>query len=235
MEDLIEAIDKAPEPQKTYLQQLFKHIPISNRSCRIVELKANTKFISANEPCNEVWILVEGHVRATEEQISGDVYVFTEFQAPEFFGEMEGIGGVTSFRVTLMTITDCKFLIMPMISYLNWIRNDSEALFLRVRAMTRRTLEESKNNHTYLFLDGINRLMVYMTQCYRKYEDNKICMMQIKRQQIADETGYSVKTINRSIKKLAESGLVTLEGRTIIISERQYEQLVQLIDNKIGN
>lgn len=173
MEDLIAAIDMAPKPQKAYLKQLFKHIPISSRSCRIVEMKASTKFVSANEPCNAIWVLVEGRVRATEEQISGDVYVFTEFQAPELFGEMEGFAGISYYRVTLVTVTDCKFIVMPMNSFLNWIQNDSEALFLRVRSLMSRTLEETKNNHTYLFLDGFDRLMLYMTQYYRKHAKTK--------------------------------------------------------------
>ncbi len=59
--------------------------------------------------------------------------------------------------------------------------------------------------------------------------------MQIKRQQIADETGFSTKTVNRSIRKLSDNGLVTLDGRKIIISESQYEQLLALIDKKISN
>ncbi len=233
MEDLIAAIDKAPKPQRAYLQQLFKRIPISSRSCRIVDMKANTKFISTNEPCNAIWVLIEGRVSAAEEQISGDIYAFTEFQAPELFGEMEGFAGISYYRVTLVTVTDCKFIVMPMNSFLNWIRNDSEALFLRVCTLMNRTLEETKKNHTYLFLDGFDRLMLYMTQNYRKHATNKTCILQIKRQQIAEETGFSTKTVNRSIRKLSDNGLVTIDGRKIIISERQYEQLLELIDKKI--
>lgn len=235
MVDLIAAIDTAPQPQKAYLQQLFQHIPVSSRSCRIVEMQADTKFIAASEPCNAVWILIEGHVRAREEQISGDVYVFTEFQAPELFGEMEGLAGISYYKVTLVTATDCKFIVMPMNSYLNWIQNDSEALFSRVHAIMNFTLKESKNDRTYLFLDGINRLILYLTQYYQKHARSKTCVMQIKRQQIADETGFSTKTVNRSIRKLSDNGLVTLDGRKIIISESQYEQLLALIDKKISN
>ncbi|MFB6468167.1 Crp/Fnr family transcriptional regulator [Cytobacillus sp. Hz8] len=234
MEDILQAIDQSSEPQRTYLKQLFKHIPISSRSCHFLEIEEDTKFISANEPCNEVWILIEGRVRATEEQISGDVYAFIDFQAPELFGEMEGLAGIPYYRVTLMTITNCKFLIMPLHHYLNWIRKDSEALFLRARAITSRTLEESKNNHTYLFLDGMNRLMLYLIQYYRKFEKNKMCVMQIKRQQMADETGFSTKTVNRTIKKLSDQGLITVDKRKITITERQYEQLSALMDQRIN-
>lgn len=235
MEDLFDAIESAPEPQKTYFMQLFKDIPKSNSSCRLAEIKANTKFISANEPCHSLWILIEGRVRATEEQISGEVYVFTEFQAPELFGEMEGLAGISYFRVSLETVSDCKFIVLPMNSYLNWIQHDAEALFLRTRAILSRTLEETRDNHTYLFLDGLSRLILHFTQYYRKFATNDICIMQIKRQQIADATGFSTKTVNRSIKKLSENGLISVVGRKIIISNNQYQQLLDLVDKNLRN
>jgi CRP/FNR family transcriptional regulator, cyclic AMP receptor protein len=234
MKDIIAAIDTAPQPQREYLQQLFKHIPIPNRSCRIVKMKANTKFISANEPCTAIWILIEGQVRATEEQISGDVYVFTEFQAPELFGEMEGLSGITYYKVTLVTSTDCTFITMSMDNYLNWIRHDAEALFLRVQAIMSHVLVESKNDRAYLFLDGIDRLVLYMTNYYQEHAKDKLCIIQTKRQQIAEQTGFSVKTVNRSIKKLLDDGLIAKREGKIAITERQYETLLELMDKKFS-
>lgn len=235
MNDLIKAIDTAPMPQKAYLKNLFEKIPVNSRSCRIVKIEENSEFITANEPCNKIWILIEGQVRAAEEQVSGDVYVFTEFAAPEFFGEMEVLAGVPNYKVTLLTATSCRFIVMSVKNYLNWICNDSEAMLLRVNAILRRTLEDLKDDRAYLFLDGVNRLIIYITKYYKKYAKDKICVMEIKRQQIADETGFSVKTVNRSIKKLLDNGLITMDKRKIVISEKQYGELLKLIDNKIIN
>ena len=232
MEDIIAAIGMAPEPQREYLQQLFKHIPISSRSCHVIKMKADTKFVSANDLCNAIWILVEGHVRVMEEQISGDVYIFSEFHAPELFGEMEGIAGNSSYKATLVTSTDCQFIVLPMENYLNWIRNDSEALFSRARAIMSDILKQAKNERTYLFLDGIDRLVLYMTKYYQEHAKDKICIIQTKRQQIAEQTGFSMKTVNRSIKKLSDDGLISKAGGKIVISERQYEKLLELMDKK---
>lgn len=235
MEDLMVAIETAPEPQKAYLKQLFKNIPIYNRSCHTVKIKANIKFISLNEPCDSIWILIDGNVTAIKEQISGDVYVFTEFTAPGFFGEMEGFAGESYLKATLVTTTECRFIIMPINNYLNWIRHDSEALFLRVHDMMSGVLDESANERTYLFLDGVHRLMIYLIQYYKKHVKEKICIMEIKRQQIADEIGYSSKTVNRSIRKLLDNGLITIDGRKIVISEKQHQQLLELSDKNTNN
>lgn len=234
MEDIFDAIDMAPQPQQGYLQKLFKQISLSSRSCHVVKVKADTKFIYANDFCHTIWILIEGQVRGIEEQSSGDVYVFSEFQAPELFGEMEGLAGTFSYKATLVTSTDCQFIVMPMENYLNWIRNDAEALFLRTRSIMSFIMEQTKSERSYLFLDGINRLILFMTEYYRKYAKNATCLVQMKRQEIADQIGFSLRTINRAIKKLSEDELITKNGREIIISEKQYEQLLGFIDKKFS-
>ncbi|MBB5172462.1 Crp/Fnr family transcriptional regulator [Texcoconibacillus texcoconensis] len=234
MEDIIEAISKAPQPQRQYLQTLFEDYPSTSHSFRTEEMKTDTKFISANDACNELWILIDGQVRAIEEQISGDVYVFSEFQAPALFGEMEGLAGNTTYKATLVTSTACQFIVLPMENYINWIRNDPEALFFRTREIMSSILEQTTNERTYLFLNAADRLMLYMTNYYRKHAKDKTCTIQIKRQEIADQTGYSLKTVNRSIKKLSDNGLITNDRGKIVISERQYERLVALIEEKFS-
>jgi len=234
MEDILVAIGMAPQPQKEYLQQLFKNIPISSRSCRVVKIKADTKFISANDHSNEIWILIDGSVRAIEEQVSGDAYVFTKFQAPKLFGEMEGLAGLSLYKATVVTSTDCQFIILPMENYLNWIRNDSEALFLRTRTNMKCILDQTKKERTYLLLNGIDRLVLFMTKYYREHAEDNTCTIEMNRQQIAEETGFSTKTINRSIGKLSDNGGITKKGREISISERQYEHLLGLLDEKFS-
>ena len=53
------------------------------------------------------------------------------------------------------------------------------------------------------------------------------------RQQISDETGYSVKTVNRVIKKLKEQELLTVVGQRIVINKTQYGKMLESIDDKV--
>ena len=57
-------------------------------NCRFVTLESERRFISAEDPVESIWILLQGKVKAKEEYPSGDVYVFRKFRAPEVFGEM---------------------------------------------------------------------------------------------------------------------------------------------------
>lgn len=233
MEDIFSIIQTAPEPQQQFLQQLFQSIPISSRSCRIVKMKAEVKFITANSPCDEIWILIDGTVKGMEEHISGDVYTFSQFHAPELFGEMEALSGMATYKATIVTSTDCRFVVFPLEKYLNWIRHDAESLFLRTRMLMKNFLEQTKKERTFLFLSGLDRLMVFLTKYYRKYAKDNFCTIKMNRQQIADELGYSTKTVNRSIKKLLEKEAISKSGGKITISKQQYDRLVKEMDKKL--
>lgn len=45
----------------------------------------------------------------------------------------------------------------------------------------------------------------------------------------SDTTGLCVKTINRSVKKFLEEGLISKEGNQLLVSFEQYKKLKELI------
>ena len=53
------------------------------------------------------------------------------------------------------------------------------------------------------------------------------------RQELAEYSGLSVKTVNRAVKKFEEQGLISRSGKTFYIDEGQYEQLHALVSKLI--
>lgn len=49
----------------------------------------------------------------------------------------------------------------------------------------------------------------------------------------ADETGLCLRSVNRSIKKFYEEGLITKKGQKILISKEQYSELRKIVEKKI--
>lgn len=52
---------------------------------------------------------------------------------------------------------------------------------------------------------------------------------------MANETGLSLKSISRAIKKFTEEGLVTKNGNQILINQDQYKKLKEIINEKIDS
>ena len=57
--------------------------------------------------------------------------------------------------------------------------------------------------------------------------------MNYKRQEIADITGLSVKTVSRGMKFFEENELITKKGNVLVISEEQYISLKEKISDVV--
>lgn len=51
------------------------------------------------------------------------------------------------------------------------------------------------------------------------------------RQEIAERSGLSIKTVNRAVKKMEENGFISRNGRKILISSEQYFKIKSYLDS----
>lgn len=219
---------------KTYFEHLFLNRPYNFLDkCNIVTIRANERFVATGEDLDKIWIALSGQVKVMEEFESGETYIFTKFSAPEIFGEMEALAQISRFRASLVAVTDCIFIVGPVQEYINWIKNDPQFLYERTQYILKWVMDEERSNRAYLLLSGIERIKLYFIHHFERSEAETFCILKNTRQQIADETGYSVKTVNRVIKKLSEQGLITIKGQSILITEEQYEVILESIDDKV--
>lgn len=232
---ILEELAKVQNAKKEFFQELFQEAPqeLLDR-CSIVTIKKDVRFVASRENVNKIWVLLSGTVKALEEYISGDVYIFTRFNAPEVFGEMEAVAEIPSFRASLIAETDCVFVTVPVSVYLQHLRNNSKVLYKRTQSMVKHVLDQERDNRIYLMLNGMDRLKLYFIQHYKLNKEKNICILASTRQQIADETGYSVKTVNRTIKKLEEENLLKIAGQKLLITEEQYLFMLKSIDEKVN-
>ena len=88
-------------------------------------------------------------------------------------------------------------------------------------------------SRTYMFVPGTDRLAVLFEHRYKKYAKNGKLTFTNTRQELAEYSGLSVKTVNRAVKKFEEQGLISRSGKTFYIDEGQYERLHALVSKLI--
>lgn len=202
--------------------------------CQVVTVEAGVRLISVNEEISTIWMLLSGQVKALEEYPTGETYTFRKFPAPEVFGEMEVLADINKFKATLITESECIFLKVPVDIYKEFLKNNSQYLYKRINIILKRVLDEQKHMIMFLMIKSIDRIKIYLIQCYQLYAKGYICVLRITRQQIAEEVGYAVKTVNRVIKKLEEQNLLKIEGQRIIITEIQYEKMFKSVESYVN-
>ena len=69
---------------------------------------------------------------------------------------------------------------------------------------------------------------------YKKFAINGVLKLDDDRQELADYTGLSVKTIGRALKKLEADGVITRENNRILIDENQYGKMKLVLSHVLA-
>lgn len=112
---------------------------------------------------------------------------------------------------------------------------DVDALFLRTQENMRRLITQTAEARKYLFMEGKDRLMVHLI---RKFEQRnpmpQLLELRQTRAQMSEEIGFSVKTLNRSVQKLEELGLLRVQKGKIVLTDQGYRQMKAHIEHHIN-
>lgn len=98
----------------------------------------------------------------------------------------------------------------------------------------RRLISQTADARKYLFIEGRERLMMHLIRKYEQTQHRKkVLEIRQSRDQLSEEIGFSIKTLNRNIKKLRDDNLILLDKGKIIITEEGYLQMKQHIGDYI--
>ncbi len=219
----VELIDSLPEENKNYINQYLNNAPRwILESMQIVRKKKNSIFIEEGAAVDYVYILVEGIVRAIDYRIFGIVYDYMWFYPVKVFGSMEILLNMKLYKTTLMTAGNCTMLVIPKSKFELWMQNDMLALHMEVESMGTYLLEQARTERVFLFLQGIDRVIYLVIRIYEQNGKKPHCQIDLTRKELAERSGLSIKTINRSIKKMEQNHYIEKLGNKILISAAQY-------------
>lgn len=202
-------------------------------SFQIVKLEKEYTFITENEPVKYIYLVLKGMIRAADYRIYGIVYDFMRVDKLEAMGGMEIVLDLPTYRATIQTVTPCTVIKIPKEIYEKWLNTDIKALKREAKIVGRYLLETDRKSRSYLFLQGADRLALYLLDAYKKYEGEDKFVVSSTRAELSEMTGLCVRTINRSIKKFYENGWITKEGNKFSINKKQYDQMNEKISGLI--
>lgn len=221
------------ERQKQF-EEYFRSAPLWLMDAfQIEELKKGAVFTREGEPADTVFFVGSGLAEATDYRVYGAPYDFMQFDRVYAFGGMEFIMDLKTYKTTLRMATDGVLVKLPRTKFAKWLYSDIQAMKNEAKQVGEYLLEESRNSRLFLFLQGSDRLALMLVKRYEKYNKNGVLKVKGTRQNLADETGLCVKSINRGIKSFAQDGLVTKEGTQIFVNQEQYEGLRNIVSAKI--
>lgn len=202
-------------------------------SFQVVEIKKGTVFVRENAPVDTIYLIGKGMIKAMDYRIYGIAYDFMRFEGVYAMGGMEIIMDLDTYRTTLQTVTDCTIVKIPKEKFARWMNTDSRALKQEAKSIGHYLFEQGRNSRAYLFLQGADRLALYLVDTYAKYAKNGVLQVNSTRQELSESSGLCVKTVNRAVKKFQEKGWITRDGRKFYIDKEQYRKLNAIVSELV--
>ena len=116
---------------------------------------------------------------------------------------------------------------------IKWVLNDINAMKMFTEAMTKYLLEQCRKERLFLFLQGEERVLLFLNDFYEKNRSEDKVIIDMSRNDLAKGTALSVRTVNRTIKELIKEGFLSKKGQKLILTFEKYMEIKERLANKI--
>lgn len=212
--------------QQTELAEVFAKLPDTLASGIVIHLNKGTTVFYKGAATTHAYLIVQGDLIVQNPHPSGETYYISHMAQGAFMCDLEIISGNLLNTTTVIANTDCTLIKFTAEQFLSALKNDSNFLFKVSKKMAGKMYQESYRLGDDLYKQGADKLKVYLVKSFKAQNSNDELVILKTRQVIANEVGVSIKTINRSVKRLKDQTKLSIVGGKIHISLAHYQQLV---------
>ena len=207
------------------LDYMLDHMPdsIRRQTTRRVFLPGES-VVRKGELADHVFLLTKGSLRVSNEFASGQRFTFGSLEVPDLIGDLEVLAGQKSYAASNEAVSACEVIAMSAETFLQWMHSDNEFALAVAQLLAAKMYPTSNEAGRVKFLPSLDRLHAYLIKRLGTIQTD-LFILHTSRQQIADDIGTSVKTVNRGVSKLREAGLISLNRGKITITEEQQQAL----------
>ena len=213
---------------------------LANASRKLVEsatplyMKKGSIFIQKGERTEAAYYILTGKMYVQSDFLDGNVYQFSTLGKGKIISDIEILSGTYINAATLVVAEDVMTLKFPLDLFVREIKTNLDFLYYVTTGMATKFYLSSYARGTNLFKEGADKVLLYLIRCYERDEEERSTVrIQKTRDIMASEIGISIKTLNRSIKKIASQDLITMDHGKVLISEMQFQKLLELANQKL--
>ena len=207
------------------LEYILDHMPaeIKRQTTHKVYLPGES-IVRKGENAKHVYLLTKGETRVSNEFASGQRYTFGSLDVPDLIGDLEVLAGQDLYAASNEAASTCEVIAMRAETFLQWMHIDNDFAVAVAQLLAAKMYPTSNEAGRVKFLPSLSRLHSYLLKRLGGIETD-LFILHTSRQQIADDIGTSVKTVNRGVVKLHDAGLTSLLHGKITINKEQQQAL----------
>ena len=172
-----------------------------------------------------VGILLSGTFRVINELENGNVFMIEMNDAVSFVGEVALLAGASHTSVTIEAVTDCLVAYLTAAEFDSWLAQDARFLRALSTHVAGKLYMSSYHRGERQFYSSKFILLRYILDKVDagELERSGRTVLRKTRQQISEEIGMTVKTINRALNGFSENGWMASVHGKIAMNAEQYK------------
>lgn len=169
-------------------------------------------------------LIVKGEHRVINEFQNGNIFMIEKNEPIDYVGEVAILAGMERTSVTIETLTETTVIYFHRKDFEDWIEKDIHFLRLVAGKVAYKLYRSSYNRGARLFYPPQFILLDYIIKyaAEERIESSGQVVIRKTRQELYEECGITVKTLNRTIKKLEEDGVITMNKGKMTMTLEQY-------------
>lgn len=219
------------------LEEYFRHMPEELWSRYTIRVYPPGTIIHQKDfKLENFGIIAKGEHRVINEFENGNVFMIEKNEPIDFVGEVTILAGMEKTSVTIETLTETTVIYFSRKDFEDWISKDINFLRLVSHKIAYKLYRSSYNRGARLFYPPNFILLDYvLKQASLLHIKSKGSIIISKtRQELYEECGITVKTINRTIKKLKDDGVISLNKGKISMDLEQYRLAQEMIHHYVN-
>ena len=231
LEDLLKEV---PE-----LNNYLKNMPPELRHrCTIRVYPPGTIIHQKDFKLEHFGIIAKGEHRVINEFENGNVYMIEKNEPIAFVGEVTILAGKEKTSVTIETLTETTVIYFSRKDFEHWIEAGIHFLRLVAQKVAYKLYRSSYNRGARLFYPPHFILLDYILKQAASMQVESCTsgsvIIRKTRQELYEECGITVKTLNRTIRKLADDGMISLVKGKISMTPEQYRLGLERIHHYVN-
>ncbi len=220
---------------KTNLSNLLMGMPNEIRKrCIVQKFCAKTILVKKDEKPKFVYIIYLGTLRIFNEFENGKILQTAKVKDMDFVGILEVLSLEDKIAATVETVTECTALRISKEDFLEWIEKDHYLALITAKKIASDFYNTTYSNGRLLLNSTMYTLVSFIIETIKNdIEQEKTGFINKKRQEIADELGVSLRTVQRNIRKLKDTGLITINTGKIHVDSEQYNRLINRLNELV--
>lgn len=219
------------EPNSLSELSLFRGLP-PERLKRLAEVlrkktvPAGTNMITAEQPGEVVYVILEGTVKILIEQMDGREVILAFLGAGDTVGEMSLVDS-SGRSANVMTMERCTLLWMDRASFQDLLKNSNEFAQNLVRLLASRLRMANEQIQSLSSLDVAGRLarqiLAFADRYGRDGEEGTLVPLRLTQSDLAELVGASRERVNQVMVDFRSKGFLTVDSSHRIVVHKPGE------------